>query len=90
MLTQVLPHVKQSNNGSKSQIISALANIAEQWQEAAEGESLVDVQTSVGLLLFDVLLAIGLNREEQETVLGAGLRREVIREIVTRDGGGTH
>ena len=84
MLTQVYPHVQ------RLQMVNALANIAHEWREAAEGESLIEMQTSVGMLLFDVVLAIGLNRAEQEAVLGADLRKELLHELTAHNGNGNH
>ena len=63
---------------SKGAAVAALATIRREWEVAAEGESLVQVQTSVGLLLLDVAAKLGLTQEEQKSVLGARLYREAI------------
>lgn len=39
---------------SQAAALAALSTIRQEWEQAAEGESLVQVQASVGLLLLDV------------------------------------
>jgi|WetSurMetagenome_2_1015567.scaffolds.fasta_scaffold10698_2 hypothetical protein len=58
--------------------VAALATIRKEWEQAAEGESLVQIQASVGLLLLDVTARLGLNQEEQKSVLGTRLCREAV------------
>ena len=85
MLTQTLSTLVIPHSPT---VINSLANIRKEWESATEGESLVDVQSSVGLLLFDVVMALGLNRIEQEQVLGSKLRREVIRNLKPNNNNG--
>ena len=66
-------------------VIGSLAQLREEWQEAVDGESLIDVQASVGLLLGDVVMLLGLSADEQNAVLGEDLRREFIQELRNRD-----
>ena len=54
-------------------VISSLTGIREEWENLAEGKSLVDIKGSVGLLLFDFVSAVGLTQEERGQVLGARL-----------------
>jgi len=59
----------------------ALANLSvlrQEWEQAADGDSLINVPTSVGLLLFDVTARLGLTQEEQAQVLGDQLFREAL------------
>jgi len=58
-------------------LLEALAHIRSEWEQAADGQSLVEVQGSVGLLLADVVAAIGLASDEQAHVLGPGLARDL-------------
>jgi hypothetical protein len=64
--------------GTQTGAVAALANIRKEWELAAEGESLVKLQASVGLLLLDVAAKLGLTQEEQKSVLGARLYTEAI------------
>ena len=50
--------------------IEALARLRAEWQEAANGRPLADVQGSVGLILADVVAALELLPEEAAQVLG--------------------
>ena len=68
-------------------MIGSLARLREEWEEAVDGESLIDVQTSFGLLLGDVVMLLGLSADEQVAVLGEELRRDFIRELRHRDRG---
>jgi len=59
----------------------ALANLSvlrQEWEQAAGGDSLINVPASVGLLLFDVTTRLGLTQEEQTQVLGDQLFREAL------------
>ena len=57
----------------RNQVITALARLRQEWELTANGESLVDIDASVGLLLTDVGMAIGLTPMEQIEVFGADL-----------------
>lgn len=60
---------------------SALANLCalrQEWEQAADGDSLINVPASVGLLLFDVTTRLGLTQDEQTQVLGDQLFREAL------------
>ncbi|MCK6567910.1 MAG: hypothetical protein L6Q45_09510 [Anaerolineales bacterium] len=59
----------------------ALANLSvlrQEWEQAADGDSLINVPASVGLLLFDVTARLGLTLEEQAQVLGDQLFQEAL------------
>jgi len=64
---------------SRSDVVDSLAHLRQEWQESVDGESLIDVQASVGLLLGDVVMMLGLSSDEQVAVLGEELRREFIQ-----------
>lgn len=68
-------------------VVGSLARLREEWHEAVDGESLIDVQASVGLLLGDVVMLLGLSADEQVAVLGEELRREFIQALRHRDRG---
>jgi hypothetical protein len=60
---------------SRDQVIDTLKEVAQKWQEIAreEGQSLLDMKTSPGLLLYDVVKALDLIYHEQEQILKADL-----------------
>ena len=68
-------------------VVGSLARLCEEWREAVDGESLIQVQISVGLLLGDVVMLLGLSADEQTAVLGEELHREFIQELRNRDRG---
>ena len=51
-------------------LVEALGRIRAEWEEAAEGEPLIAVEGSVGLILADLALGVGLNPEEMIRALG--------------------
>lgn len=53
-----------------------LSTLRKEWEAGAEGESLIRVSGSVGLMLFDVTTLLGLTPEEQVLVLGERLFQE--------------
>lgn len=59
---------------------NALATIRKEWEVAAEGESLVNISASVGLMLLDVTTKLGMTPEEQKIVLGIQLFQEAFKE----------
>ena len=72
MLTQTEP-----TTISRLHLVNALKNLRQEWQEAIDGKSLIDIHTSVGLLLVDVVMSIGLDTVEQIQVFGADLSTEL-------------
>lgn len=61
----------------RDQAIAGIATIRQEWQDTAGGESLLDMQGSVGLLLADLTQAIGLTPEETTQALGVVLANEL-------------
>ena len=62
----------------RDQVIAGFVQVREEWEEALENDNLVDARANVGLLLLDLVDAIGLHPEEQIKALGHELS-----EIVT-------
>lgn len=62
--------VKVTRILDREQAIDGLTQLRQEWQETANGRPLVDVQGSVGLILTDVITAIGLLPEEAVLILG--------------------
>jgi hypothetical protein len=63
-------------------VITALIQIREDWEVAADGDSLVDVRGSVGMLFGDIVDAVGLTYEERCQVLGENLSKD-LNEIMS-------
>jgi hypothetical protein len=59
------------------QTITALIALRQEWQEAAQGESLLNVEGNVGLFLADLVNTLGLSVHEQTVVLGQALFDEM-------------
>ncbi len=62
-------------------LVDALTRVREEWEQAAEGRGLIMVKGSVGLLFYDLAMAIGLTSEETDQVFGANLSSE-LREFL--------
>jgi len=59
------------------QFVNALTDIREEWQAAARGTSLLEVESNLGLLLADILNHLNLPIDLQVTVLGNDLFHEM-------------
>lgn len=62
---------------SKTLVMEALTQYREEWQEVADGESLLDVESPVGLILSDVADRLNLDAKERQAMLGGKLNRQV-------------
>ena len=63
--------VKVTRILDRDRAIDGLARIRQEWQEAANGMPLADMRGNVGLMLEDVVNAMGLLPEEAARVLGS-------------------
>ena len=61
----------------RTQLVLALAELREEWQQATKGGSLLKVETPVGLLLSDIAERMELTPQERHIVLGGKLINEV-------------
>lgn len=59
------------------QLVAALTRIRHEWQDAADGKSLLEVEGNMGMLLADLINGTGLDAAEQVQVLGADLFQEI-------------
>jgi hypothetical protein len=59
------------------QLVNTLSRIRQEWQDAADGKSLVEVEGNMGMLLADLINGIGLRTPEQVQVLGKDLFQEM-------------
>ena len=72
----------------RTNVVSALANLRQEWQDAAD-RSLMSVHGNVALLLADVTMSIGLDTIEQMQVMGADLTQE-LDEVLAPGRNGSH
>jgi hypothetical protein len=68
---------QQSNVIPCNNVVIALSNLRQEWQEAAGGHSLTELNANVGLLLADVAMTLGLSSIEQIQVFGVELAYEL-------------
>jgi hypothetical protein len=61
--------------------LEGLKKFREEWEEAADGSSLLDLDAPVGLLLSDVCLALGLDEADKLEVLGLALTAEITNAL---------
>ena len=61
----------------RAQIVQSLADFRREWQKLMDGQNLVDVQASVGLMLADVADRLELNPQERHVMLGGKLINQV-------------
>jgi hypothetical protein len=61
----------------RAQIVQSLADFRREWQKLMDGQNLVDVQASVGLMLADVADQLELNPQERHVMLGGKLINQV-------------
>lgn len=67
----------QTTTNPHIQTIKALISLRQEWQDAAQGESLLNVEGNVGLFLADLVNTLGLSVHEQTIVLGQALFDEM-------------
>ena len=61
-----------------------LSTLRQEWQEAANGNSLLNVEGNIALILADLINSFGLTPNEQSQVLGADLFGEIQELLVIR------
>ena len=61
----------------RAQVVESLADFRREWQKMAKGESLVNFQASVGLMLSDIADKLELNSQERHAMLGGKLINQV-------------
>jgi hypothetical protein len=65
MVTQVTHHPL-----TRAQIVGTISNIRREWETASLGNSLVETNGSVGYLLVDFAVGLGLSGDELKQALG--------------------
>lgn len=61
----------------RAQVVQSLADFRREWQKTANGQSLVEVQAPVGLLLADIADRLELTHQERHAMLGGKLINHV-------------
>ena len=61
----------------RAQVVQSLADFRREWQKIAQGQSLVEVQASVGLLFADIADRLDLSPQERHVMLGGKLTNQV-------------
>ena len=57
--------------------VTTISTLRREWQVVDGNESLICIKTSVGLLLADIVIGLGLKQVEQQAALGIELFREL-------------
>ena len=75
MITQ--PVSETQPDTLQPRVIDALTDIRLEWECAADGQSLLYRECSVGLLLFDIMTKLQIPMDDQRFLLGVALFDEV-------------
>jgi len=84
---EIAPIIKRSllmlntNPSPRTKAISILSDFRQEWQEAANGKSLLEVEGNIGMVLADLVNSFELASHEQSLVLGPQLFDEM-RDIL--------
>lgn len=62
---------------ARTQIVSTLSRLRQEWQEATDKASLLETNGNIGLVLADLINGFGSNAEDQCRILGADLFQEL-------------
>jgi len=65
-------------------LLQNLTALRQEWEAAAEGDNLLDVTASVGLMLLDVATKLGLTPDERAFFLGVCLEQEASTLLADR------
>ena len=61
----------------RAQVIQSLGDFRREWQEMVDGQNLIDVKASVGLMFADIADRLELNSQERHAMLGGQLINQV-------------
>ena len=61
----------------RTQVVQALGDFRRQWQQMVDGQNLIDVKASVGLMLSDIADRLELNSQERHAMLGGQLINQI-------------
>lgn len=68
----------------KKKFVDVLSTLRQEWQEAANGNSLLTVDGNIALMLADLVNSFELTPSEQTQVLGADLFGEIQELLAVR------
>ena len=74
---QVLPGTIDYSLSQRVRVVQALAKFRKDWQVIAQGKSLLEVESSVGLILADIADVLELSSQERHVLLGGKLINQV-------------
>jgi hypothetical protein len=66
-----------TNPNPRTKAIAILSRFRQEWQEAADGKSLLEVEGNIGMVLADLVNSFELTFHEQSLVLGPQLFKEM-------------
>lgn len=66
---------------SREQVIEKLSALRLEWEAVNEGNTLIHITASVGLLLYDLTVQLGMSQGEQAAILGEALYRDVVQVV---------
>lgn len=66
-----------TNPSPRTKAIAILSRFRQEWQEAASGKSLLEVEGNIGMVLADLVNSFELVSHEQSLVLGPQLFEEM-------------
>ena len=61
----------------RAQVIQSLGDFRRAWQQMADGQNLIDVKASVGLILSDIADRLELDSQERHAMLGGQLINQI-------------
>ena len=74
----------QTSPNQQPHLVGTLANLRKEWQDAANGKSLLNVEGNIALILADLVNSFGLTPNEQSQVLGTDLFGEIKELLASR------
>lgn len=75
------PRTKTARRSYREHVVEALAMFRDEWQSSTGGQSLVEINSSIGLLLSDIAKCLDLSSQERNIILGKKLVDEIDTEI---------
>ena len=61
----------------RAQVVQSLGEFRREWQQMVDGQNLVDVKASIGLILADIADRLELNSQERHAMLGGQLINQI-------------
>jgi hypothetical protein len=61
----------------RAQVVQSLGDFRRAWQQMADGQNLIDVKASVGLILSDIADRLELDSQERHAMLGGQLINQI-------------